>query len=71
MLAGGLNTRIAIESLPLGQAFERRDAAWEEQLLLAFHSLSRTPRSVTPDSYEENQKWERQHPEFHHSLLAG
>jgi len=64
-------TRIAIESLAIGQAFERRTAAWEEQLVVAFHRLSRTPRSVSPDSYEENPDWERQHREFHMALLAG
>lgn len=66
-----VQTRIAIESLAIGQAFERRTAAWEEALVLAFHRLSRTPRSVTADSYEENPEWERRHREFHHTLLAG
>lgn len=66
-----VNTRIAIESLAIGQAFERRAAAWEERLVLAFHRLSRTPRSAMPDSYEENPEWERLHREFHQALLAG
>lgn len=66
-----VKTRIAIESLAIRQAFERRTAAWEEALVLAFHRLSRTPRSVAADSYEENPEWERQHREFHHVLLAG
>ncbi|MDN4592038.1 GntR family transcriptional regulator [Xenophilus aerolatus] len=66
-----VNTRIAIESLAMSQAFERRTNEWEEQLVLAFHRLSRTPRSVSPDSYEENPEWERLHREFHNALLAG
>lgn len=66
-----VKTRIAIESLAIRQAFERRTAAWEESLVIAFHRLSRTPRSVATDSYEENPEWERQHREFHHVLLAG
>ena len=66
-----VNTRIAVESLAISQAFERRSPAWEEQLVLAFHRLSRTPRSTTPDSYNENPEWELQHREFHRALLAG
>lgn len=66
-----VNTRIGIESLAIAQACERRTPAWEEQLVVAFHRLSRTPRSVTPDSYEENPEWERQHRDFHRALLAG
>lgn len=66
-----VNTRIAIESLAIGQACERRTPAWEEPLVVAFHRLSRTPRSVAPDSYEENPEWEKQHRDFHRALLAG
>lgn len=66
-----VKTRVAIESLAIRQAFERRSTAWEEALVLAFHRLSRTPRSVAADSYEENPEWERQHREFHQALLAG
>lgn len=40
-------------------------------MLLAFHRLSRTPRSATPESYEENPEWERLHRDFHRVLLSG
>jgi DNA-binding GntR family transcriptional regulator len=66
-----VNTRVEVESLAITQAFDRRTPEWEEQLVLAFHRLSRTPRSVEPDSYEENPEWERQHREFHRAMLAG
>ncbi|MFT3819774.1 MAG: FCD domain-containing protein [Rubrivivax sp.] len=66
-----VSTRIAVESLALEQAFARRSAAWEEELVLAFHRLSRTPRSVRADRYEENPEWERLHHAFHRALLAG
>ncbi|MBT2336396.1 GntR family transcriptional regulator [Variovorax paradoxus] len=66
-----VNTRIAIESLAIQQACERRTSAWEEQLVLAFHRLSRTPRSVAHDAYEENPEWEKLHRDFHRVLLAG
>lgn len=66
-----VTTRIAVESLALEQAFARRTAEWEEGLVLAFHRLQRTPRSLRADSYEENPEWERQHRAFHHALLQG
>jgi len=66
-----VKTRIAVESLALQQAFERRDPAWEEQLVLSFHRMSRISRSASPDSYEENPAWERHHRDFHHALLEG
>lgn len=66
-----VETRVAVESLALAQALARRSPQWEEALVLAFHRLSRTPRSVDPDSYEENPEWERLHRAFHLALLAG
>ena len=64
-------TRIAVESLALAQALARRNSAWEEKLVLAFHRLSRTPRSVDADSYAENPQWEQLHRAFHFALLEG
>ncbi|MBN9408253.1 MAG: FCD domain-containing protein [Burkholderiales bacterium] len=64
-------TRISIESLALAQAMAARAPEWEEQLVLAFHRLSRTPRSVQPDSFEENPEWERLHRAYHFALLQG
>lgn len=66
-----VQTRISLESLALGMAFANRTSQWEEELVLAFHRLSRTPRSVQPDSYEENPSWERLHRAFHFALLQG
>jgi DNA-binding GntR family transcriptional regulator len=66
-----VSTRIAVESMALAQAFANRSPAWEEKMVLAFHRLSRTPRSVGADGYEENPEWERLHRAFHMSLLEG
>lgn len=66
-----VSTRISVESLALAQAFAHRTPAWEEKMVLAFHRLSRTPRSVGADDYEENPEWERLHRAFHVSLLEG
>lgn len=64
-------TRISVESMALAQSIERRTPAWEEQLVLAFHRLSRTPRSTSSESFRENVEWERLHREFHFALLGG
>ena len=65
-----VRTRIEIESLALRQAFERRGSEWEEALVLAFHRLSRTPRSSQEDSYQENPEWERLHRAFHMTIVG-
>lgn len=65
-----VRTRIEIESLAIRQAFERRGSEWEESLVLAFHRLSRTPRSSQEDSYLENPEWERLHRAFHMTIVG-
>ena len=64
-----VQTRISLESLALGMAFANRTPEWEEELLLAFHRLSRTPRSTQTESFEENREWEQLHRAFHTTLL--
>lgn len=66
-----VETRIAVESLAIAQAFERRTPEWEEKLVLAFHRLSRTPRSVQAENYQENPEWESLHRAFHLTMLEG
>lgn len=66
-----LATRSAVESLALERAYAQRTTAWEEKLVLAFHRLSRSPRSMQPDSFEENPEWEQLHRAFHRALLEG
>ncbi len=62
--------RVQLESLALAESIERRDAAWEDQMTLLVHRLSRTPRSLATDHYLPNKDWETLHREFHRSLLA-
>jgi DNA-binding GntR family transcriptional regulator len=62
--------RVQLESLALAESIEQRDAAWEDQLTLLVHRLSRTPRSLATDHYLPNPEWETLHREFHRSLLA-
>ena len=66
-----VRNRIALENLALEQAFAERDADWEEALVLALHRLSRVPRSIDPDNFEQNPLWEQHHRAFHQALISG
>ena len=62
--------RVQLEGLALRESIAGRDPAWEDQLALLVHRLSRTPRSLSALAYEPNLAWEALHREFHRSLLA-
>ena len=62
--------RVQLESLALRESIERRDAAMEDQLVLLVHRLSRTPRSLSAQSYVTNPAWESLHRDFHRTLLS-
>ena len=62
--------RVQLESLALAESIEHRDTAWEDQLAVLVHRLSRTPRSLATDHYVPNPAWEALHREFHRALLA-
>lgn len=63
--------RIQLESLAIRESIAHRTSAWEDQLVLLVHRLSRTPRSLSASHYEPNPAWEAAHREFHRTLLAG
>lgn len=63
-------TRCWLEEIALRQSIERGDEAWEEQIVLAFHRLSRTPRSSQEATYAFNAKWEGLHRDFHNAVIA-
>jgi DNA-binding GntR family transcriptional regulator len=64
------HSRAQLESLALRESINARDTAWEHELVLLVHQLSRTPRSLAQDHYVPNPKWESLHREFHRVLLA-
>lgn len=63
-------TRRSIERLCLEQAMARGDAAWEAEILRAFHVLSRTPLPTAPDDRATATLWEAHHRAFHFALVA-
>ena len=63
-------SRCWLEEIALRESIEHGDEAWEENIVLTFHRLSRTPRSSVETTYAFNPKWERLHREFHNALIA-
>lgn len=66
-----VKTRCWLEEVAIRQSIANGGAEWEERLVLAFHRLSRTPRSSSEDGYTHNPDWEAYHREFHLALISG
>jgi DNA-binding GntR family transcriptional regulator len=62
-------TRCWVESIALTESMAAATPDWEEKLVIAHHRLSRTPRSLDPDRFEDNPEWERLHGAFHRTLI--
>jgi GntR family transcriptional regulator, carbon starvation induced regulator len=69
-LAQLTDTRCWVEPIALREAIRHRTEAWEEDLVLALHRLSRVGRSTSPDRFVPNPAWERAHRAFHQALIA-
>ena len=63
-------TRCWVETLALTKSMQRHTPEWEERVVLALHRLSKTPRSLSPDKYQENPGWEILHRAFHMTLIG-
>lgn len=63
-------TRCWIDEIALRECIKHGDDAWEEKIVLAFHRLSRTPRSSEDLTYAFNSKWEVLHREFHNAMIS-
>jgi DNA-binding GntR family transcriptional regulator len=63
-------TRIWMETLALCKSIENTTAEWEESLVIALHRLTKTPRSLSSESFSDNPEWERRHREFHLALIG-
>lgn len=64
-------TRVWLEEVALREAFAADQPDWEEALVLAYHRLSKVPRSLSETQYLENPEWERLHRAFHRTLISG
>jgi GntR family carbon starvation induced transcriptional regulator len=65
-----IKTRCWLEETAIRESIAAGDDAWEEQLVLAFHRLSKTPRSADQAIYAVNPDWEVLHRAFHLTLIG-
>lgn len=63
-------TRCWLEAIALRESIANHTADWEEGIVLAFHRLSRTARSISETQYQTNPEWETRHRAFHRALIA-
>jgi len=47
------------------------DAKWEEDVLLSFHRLSKTPRYLDANTKKLNPEYDIIHRQFHSTLISG
>ncbi len=65
-----IRMRCWAEEIALRESMANMNAKWEESIVLAYHRLSRTPRSAQTEKFEFNPEWEVLHREFHTAFLA-
>lgn len=65
-----IKTRLWVEEIAVRESILHGDREWEEQLVLAFHRLSRTPRFLDGSPATTNPEWERLHRDYHMALLS-
>jgi len=62
--------RCWLNELAIRNSIAKGDAAWEENVVLSFHRLSRTPRYEPGNETERSPAWEIAHRNFHTSLIC-
>ena len=62
--------RCWLEERALREAIAHRSEEWEENIVIAFHRLSRRSRFISAGSLQFNPDWEHYHHAFHHALLS-
>tara|TARA_R110000787_G_scaffold92987_2_gene195186 strand:- start:48 stop:746 length:699 start_codon:yes stop_codon:yes gene_type:complete len=65
-----IKTRCWLEERALRESIAAGGDAWEEELILSSHRLSKTPRSADAVSFEVNPQWESLHRSFHMALIG-
>lgn len=70
-LAEITKARCQLEELALRDSIAARNPEWEDAVALAYHRLTRTPRSLSENRFDDNPEWEPRHRAFHRALIAG
>jgi DNA-binding GntR family transcriptional regulator len=63
-------TRIEIETIALRRAMANGDAAWRDDVALAWRSLQAIPRTLAHDRGQHNEAWTVMHGHFHATLVG-
>ena len=64
-----VKTRCWLEAKALEESIANRTQAWEDNIVLAYHRLSRTAIQL-PEDGGENSEWEIKHRAYHNALIA-
>ena len=64
-------TRCWLEERALRESMASGSREWEEGVVLAWHRLSKTPRSLRAENLDSNPEWDRLHRLFHRQLILG
>lgn len=65
-----VRTRCLLEPLALEQSILNRSVAWEENIVLSLHHMSRSPWSEEDPDMEKRSQFEGKHRDFHMALIA-
>jgi len=65
-----VRTRCWLEEIALRESILNGDEVWEEELVLAYHRLSRAPRPADEESFNTNPQWEAFHRQYHLALIS-
>ena len=65
-----VRTRCWLEEIALRESIRHGGESWEEQVVLAYHRLSRTPRPADEESFNASTEWEALHRQYHLALIS-
>lgn len=66
-----LKTRCWMEERAVRESIAHADTAWEENVVLAHHRLTKTERTPSDRSNLTEDPWEQAHRAFHMTIIAG
>ncbi len=64
-----IRTRRWVDELGLRESLRHGGVAWEENVVLSYYRLARTPRYTEKDSVTRNPDWYEAHKKFHMALV--
>lgn len=65
-----IRTRCWLEEIALRESIANGDESWEEQVVVAFHRLSRLSSPAGSHKQYHTREWEQRHREYHVALMS-